>query len=287
MSVDGSLTLEALTATGGIDVYASISLDSLSASGTSFASGATGSVTLEALSATGDTVETTFAATGSPSFSVLVAVGTAPPNGSVAFEVATSTGWARGPTTGEAMFEPMLSVTTAGFVSIQTAQAVGSASAAVQATFKVVVMNTRTKGVTEYESFPFTSFARTASGYLAVGEDGLVLLGGATDDGTAIPWSMRTGQMDEGNVNLKRLPEVILGMRSNGDVLVRVHSDDNTHNDYNMAAVKKDTIYQNRVKPGKGLRSRWYSIELQGVAGSDIELTSMQVNMVPVERRLG
>jgi hypothetical protein len=288
MSADGAASFEVLACIGFASPGASVTLEGWSASGSAAGpAGGVGAVTLELVVATGTSPFVTAAGSGSVSFETATAFGTSPPKASVELEVLTASGSARALVRGEATFLPMEGRNAAALLTLEVLSASGSGSEVVASTFHVLAMNTRHKGVTEFSSYQFNSFARVRAGYLAAGAQGLVLLGADDDNGTNIAWSARTGQMDEGKVNLKRLPEVVLGLRSNGDVLVRVHSDDNTYNDYNMQAVKRDTIYQHRVKPGKGLRSRWFSVELQGVEGSDIELASLQANMVPVDRRLG
>lgn len=163
-----------------------------------------------------------------------------------------------------------------------------SVSAGLTAAFHVAAMNMRQKGVTEFTNFPFNSFTKIGKVWYAAGDGGLYRLGdAATDNGTAINWTLRTGQHDDNKVVLKRIPEVILGLRSNGALTVRVHGNDVSSYDYTFPKVSTDTIRQHRVTPGKGMRSRWYSVELRGKNGADLELNSMQMNMTETTRRLG
>lgn len=161
-------------------------------------------------------------------------------------------------------------------------------TAGVAATYHVAAMNARNKSVTEFANFPFNSFTKIGTSWYAAGAGGLYRLGDSTtDDGAQINWALRTGQHDDNEVRLKRIPEVVLGLRSAGNITVRVHADDNVYYDYALPKVKPTTIHQHRVTPGKGMRSRWYSVELRAKQGADLELASLQMNMTDTTRRLG
>ena len=93
--------------------------------------------------------------------------------------------------------------------------------------------------------------------------------------------------MDNKDPGLKRIPEILLGLRASGPVRVRVWKDDDVFYDYMLPPVNLGTLHQHRVTPGRGMRSKYYAVELQGVAGSKVELDSMQVSMTKTTRRLG
>ena len=154
-------------------------------------------------------------------------------------------------------------------------------------TYKTLVMNSRSNAVTEYQNYGFNSYATIGGANYGASSSGLYLLSGDDDAGTNIGWSLKTGQMDDKSPYLKRLPEVVLGLRSNGPVRVIIHCDDETSYSYTLPALNIDTIRQLRVQPGRGLRSRYYAVELQGIENSTIELDSLQVNMSKTSRRIG
>lgn len=149
------------------------------------------------------------------------------------------------------------------------------------------VMNTRNTAVTEYTNYAFNSFAKIGDSYYGAGPDGLVRLDGETDRGSNIDWVLKTGQLDDKSTLLKRLPEILASLRSNGPIRVRVYKDDNSYFDYTLQASKLNTINQQRVKIGRGMRSKYYMVEMSGVNNSDLELDSMLINMIDTKRRIG
>lgn len=227
-------------------------------------------------------------AVGSGTLSLLTALGGTGPDGITVLLPLTASGYSTAYTAGVVRFKPLAVVTSAGFVYLPKLTAYGISLAQVPATYSTQVMNTRNSFMTEYTNHNFDSYAKIGADYYGVGPGGLVRIGeGLTDDGSDIQWLIRTGQMDDGSSVLKRLPEIVLGLRSTGEILVRVWKDDSTFADYTFPSIKTDTIHQHRVKPGKGMRSRYFMVELQGVTNSVIELDSMQVNMTETSRRLG
>lgn len=242
----------------------------------------------ENLTASGQLAANPTLLTGAASFEQLTAFGTTPAKGVGELSALTAAGRARGPNAGAAAFEPLQKHGLSGHVSLEQLGAAGTGSATLAETYFTGVMNARNKGVTEYGSFPFNSYAKIDGRWYAAGPSGLYRLGDSdTDHGTNVAWTVKTGQLDAGEVFMKRLPEVVLGLRSSGRVRVKVWPDDVTSYEQIMPAVRTSTIRQHRVKPGKGMRSRWYAVELQSDAGSDLELASLQVNMVETTRRIG
>jgi hypothetical protein len=189
---------------------------------------------------------------------------------------------------GIASFEPLKVVVELGIASFQPMVALGYGQEDLSGAFTIKVVNLRTGAVTEFTNHSYNSFARIGRDYYGAGPGGLVRLSGTTDPGNAnIDWHLKTGQMDDKDPGLKRLPEVLLGLRSNNKITVDVYPDDNTSYSYKLPVVKKTTIHQHRVRPGKGMRSRWFAVGLRGWKNATLELDSMQVNMTETTRRLG
>jgi hypothetical protein len=145
-------------------------------------------------------------------------------------------------------------------------------------------MNTRNNAVTRYPSYPANSFARYNGTYLIAGPDGLFVVDGDLEADAV--WRVRTGQIDAKRPGLKRLPEVLLSTRYDGPVTVRVWKDEDTYFDYALPNFRPDVLQQVRAKPGKGLRSRYYKVELFGTGGR-FELDSLQMTMPETTRRVG
>jgi hypothetical protein len=174
----------------------------------------------------------------------------------------------------------------AGAASMPMFRATGFNDPTLASTYRTWVMNVANEGLTEYTNYSYNSFAVLGGRNYAAGPDGIYELVGATDDGDAINWTVRTGLMDDKNANLKRLHEVLLAMRYNGPIRVRVWTDNVNYYDYTLSNYRAE-LHQVRAKLGKGLKSRYFRIELIGLNGSTAEIDSMQVPMTPVSRRIG
>lgn len=248
--------------------------------------GGAGTGVLEKVSGTGSWVEI-ISATAAVSFEAITGFGTVPAVGASTFEAITSTGQVSITAVGAGVLQAIAPNTFGGEGRLQAITGFGVASLTLANTFVTRVMNTRNNAVTSYSNYNFNSYARIGSKYYGAGTSGLVELDGDDDAGSAINWSMRTGFMDDKTVELKRLPEVVIGLRSNGPVRVRVYPNDSVYYDYMLPSVKTGKIHQHRVKPGKGMRSRYYAIELQGMSGSAVEIDSMQPLFSKTTRRLG
>jgi hypothetical protein len=221
-------------------------------------------------------------------FEVLTGIGYGPTVGEASFEPMTATGQATQGGVGVASFKPLEVIRVEGAASFMPLAAVGYGQAIVTDDYTTKVINLRTGAVTEFSNHEYNSFARIGTKYYGAGPTGLVRLDGTTDpSNTNINWHVKTGQMDGKDPGLKRLPEVMLGLRSNNKITVRIHPDDNTSHNYQLPVVQKTTIHQHRVQPGKGMRSRWYAVALLGSNNATLELDSMQVNMTKTTRRLG
>jgi hypothetical protein len=302
MSNDAAVYFDQWTASGGDDVVgaASFSAWTAAAAGTSAAvpaleawtatsfsaPGAHAAITFQEWSATGQAHSAPFG-TGDVTLEQWTAAAYDRPQAAGTIEVWTSTGYSRGHVVAAASFEAWYSNQNYGFPSISAWTAAGQSSPALSAVYSAKVMNARTNAVTEYTNYQFNSFAKIGTSYYGVGPNGFFRLDGATDDGANINWTLRTGQHDDKDAGLKRLPEVVMGLRANGAIKVRIHRDDNKYEDYVFAPVNKTSLYQHRAILGKGVRSRYYAVELQGQNNADLELDSMQINMTPTTRRLG
>lgn len=270
IAVNGPVVMEQLTATG-------ISVESPFTSG---------SAALQLITATG-IIQSPNNAVGTATLEFMAAAGYAGTFGAATLQAVTASAQAGNYVTGSATLLPLFAPSASGYAVIERVVAVGYGGPSIPEIYKTVVMNARTNAVTEYQNYNFNSYAFINGSYYAASPSGLYRLDGVTDDGADINWSLKTGQMDNKSAALKRLPEVMIGLRADGPVRVRIWPDDSQHFDYMLPATKKDTIHQQRVLPGKGMRSRYYSVELQGVSNSAAEIDSLQPNMINLTRRVG
>lgn len=281
----GSPELEALTSTGeciaGGEAHAAMELRPMEAAAAGVATGvATGAPELRALEASA-TSEVTFVIAGVATLSAPTGTAAAS-GGSVAsadvdlqpLEIAAAVVFL-GTATGSPSFLSMVST---------------GRSTTGSATYRTWVMNAANRALTEYTNFDFNSYAEAGGLYYAAGADGVYRLDGADDDGEAIPWTFATGFLEgEDRIRMaqKRLDEVLLAIRYNGPLRIRVWTDDETYYDYTVANYREDMLQQVRARTGRGLQSRFFKVEVSGMDNATAEVRSMTVPLRPTARRLG
>lgn len=149
------------------------------------------------------------------------------------------------------------------------------------------VLNVGNDALTEYQAHDFDGYAYFNGKYYASGPGGIYLLEGADDAGAAIAWSFRTGLLDGKKPGLKRLEEVLLAMKVNGPVRLRVWTTEDSFFEYTIANFRAGDIQQVRAKLGRGLRSRYFRVQVSGVGNVAAEFLSMQLPMQELRRRVG
>jgi hypothetical protein len=297
---EGDGELEALTAEAYPPVSVALELSALTAEGT----GLTGTVAsaqlvLESLSVESTSVGGSIAA-GSPSFeyAVALAIGVNASVGSAALELrslrASGSALNGSVASGAPELEPLGASATHLAIAVLTADAYlapmvahGVSSPTYTDTVRTWSLNVGREALTEYQNFPFLSYAEFAGAHYAAGPDGIFRLEGEQDNGEDVNWSFSTGFIDAKVTTLKRLEEVLLAIRFDGPLRIRVWTDEATYFDYNVSNFRPDVVHQVRAKLGKGLRSRFYRVQVAALSGATAEVHSMQLPMIPLQRRLG
>lgn len=142
-------------------------------------------------------------------------------------------------------------------------------------------MNTSTKGASRYLNYPFNSFAEINGRLIGCKDDGLYVLKGDTDDGAPIDAKVRTGLDNLGSTAVKRMFKAYLGIRTNGDMRVKVVTTspqgEKIEYAYDMIPVPAVDMRNAKVNIGKGLQSVYWSYEVANVAGSDFMLDTLSI----------
>lgn len=258
----GALQLDQMSTAsvaGGVGIaYGDITLQTLIASAAASQSTvAAGAVTLRRIQAAGRAVSGTVAF-GSLELKELDSAGTAAP----------------------------VSVST-GAMALQPLFVAGFSEPVIAQTYRTWVMNTANEALSEYTNSSFNSYANFNDKHYAAGPSGLFEVSGDNDNGTNIGWAVRTGLHDDKNGNLKGLAEILMSVRFNGPIRIKVWTDDTTVYEYTLINFRNDVLHQVRVPTGKGMRSRFYRVELSGMNGAACELEALQLPMEPVKRRVG
>jgi len=151
--------------------------------------------------------------------------------------------------------------------------------------FTTWAVNTRTSAVTEYENFVFNSITKRGNKFYGATTDGLYELDGEQDDGASIGTRIKTGLMQMAGSKFTSFKAIYLGLKIKDDatdVLVKLHAGDGREYVY---AVKPNDTATTRVNTGKGLRSRYFSFELETV-GADYDLDTVEFVPISSKRRI-
>lgn len=140
-------------------------------------------------------------------------------------------------------------------------------------------------GLSEYTNFAFNSLAWFNGVPLAAGETGIYELLGATDAGAAIAATVRMGTTDFGTSHLKRVPACYLGYRSAGELKVILLADEAQQQTVTVAAGAAEAR-THRVKLGRGIKGRYFTVEIQNVNGADFDLDTVELQAEPLSRRV-
>lgn len=148
--------------------------------------------------------------------------------------------------------------------------------------FTTWAVNTRSGATTEYSNYSFNSFAKLGNKYLAASTDGLYELNGDTDDGTDIVAAIRSGLMQLGNSKFTAFKDAYIGMRGDGNFVLRMVTGSGQTYNYNVIA---SSMRSTKVPLGKGLRARYFAFELIS-SGQDFDLDSVEFLPLVSHRRV-
>ncbi len=145
------------------------------------------------------------------------------------------------------------------------------------------VANTLTSAVTTFANYPFNSMVKFNGIYYGASDAGLFKLedSASTEVRSGV---MKTGALHFGSEMQKRMSDFYLGMRSKGDVTLRVTTDELDPYEYVISTHGVERLKQRRSLIGKGAKGKYWEFELE--CGEDFEFDTMNAAAVPVSRRL-
>lgn len=151
----------------------------------------------------------------------------------------------------------------------------------------VHVVNAETGAVSTYT---FTPTIRSMAEYQGVlylaGPDGLYALDATQDDGEDIVWTLRTGFSDLGVDKLKRVVDINVQARTQGDLTLQtVHNrtGDKVQRAYRLPPLTRNSHRDGVIHPGMGPVSVYWQFALQGVGPAEIH--QMRLSVEPLSRR--
>lgn len=156
--------------------------------------------------------------------------------------------------------------------------------------YSAYVINTATLGYSTYTGFNFGSMAVVQGKLYATADDGLYLLEGDDDDGSAIKTKVRTGLSSMGVSRMKRVPSAYIGIDTRGVVVIKaiVTSPNGQKESHWYTATPTDTgsLRERRTKIGRGLRSVYWAFELATYDGEDFMLDGIELHVMALERKI-
>jgi hypothetical protein len=150
------------------------------------------------------------------------------------------------------------------------------------------LMNTETAAVSWYDNFDFESIAQVNGVTFAVGPGGIYELTGDSDNGDTIDASLRSGFMDFGTQQQKRIEAFYFGYTSPGVLRTLVSTKDSGHSPsaFDMLPRVATAPRNNRIEPGKGLVGTYWQVELYNVAGAPFTVYDASVDLAISNRKL-
>ena len=152
----------------------------------------------------------------------------------------------------------------------------------------VHVVNAETGAVSTYTFTPRVKGMGQFQGTLFLAAvDGLYVVDAGQDEDGDIVWTLQTGFSNLGTDHLKQIYDVNCQMRTEGDTIMHVISDRRGEKEswrYRLTQDTRDSYRDSVIKPGKGIKSVYYALDLQGVGPAEIDQLRVLVRPLPRRR---
>ena len=147
------------------------------------------------------------------------------------------------------------------------------------------VMHLEAQALTQYTNYAFNSMTQFNGVYLGASDDGIFALAGASDAGVAIDAVARVGVSDFGTSLLKRVLKAYVGYRADGDLELRITTDELTTRSYRLHPTSAG-MHGGAVKIGKGVHARYWQFEVANIDGADFTLNCVEITPNRLGRRV-
>lgn len=150
------------------------------------------------------------------------------------------------------------------------------------------VLNTETGGLSSYDNFEFTSITEYGGLLYVTSPEGVFALIGDDDNGRDISAEVRTGFLDFGTEQTKRLSDMFVGYTADGQLECEVETYDGPQEVYTYTMEERDASAprNNRLKIGRGLSSRYWRFAIKNVDGADFQVYDVAAEVGTSRRRL-
>lgn len=136
--------------------------------------------------------------------------------------------------------------------------------AAIRTVRDALCLNIKNMALTRYPSYDFNSVAVLSGVAVASRRTGIYEAAGTSDNGTAIPWKIKTGKLDLKSGSLQQV--WVAGEFSDNFSMAVTDDGNNSYSYAGTASTSKDG--EVRLKVGKGIKTRYVEIEISGTCST-------------------
>ena len=137
------------------------------------------------------------------------------------------------------------------------------------------VMNPETFAIWNYDNYNFNSMATINRKTFLANSTGLYSMEGSLDGTAFIESKLKTAALDFGTSNLKKVPDMYIGASTDGDIVVKVSTDERVEVTYRLNSPTIVSDLQT-IKLGKGLIGSLWQFEVIDVGATELDLTSIE-----------
>ena len=158
--------------------------------------------------------------------------------------------------------------------------------------FQMFVVNSETTGVSTYSGLRFTSLCSFKGQVYGTDEGGIKLLSGNDDNGESIRTLLRTRNIEVNEGVKANIYDAYIGVANDGELYFRTTTDDGVERTYKTAARPKAVTsaaqypVERRIQLAQGVRSVYYTFELETVDGKHIEYDTIRWSIAELSRRI-
>ena len=170
------------------------------------------------------------------------------------------------------------------------AQLTAIGTATITATYEAYAINLKHSDpdaideTTRYTNFPFTHVVRYKNSYYGANSTGLYLLEGTTDDGAAIPFDVKTAMTDFKSPMRKTLASAYFSGRFGPASTITLTAGEDTPAACSFSTPRDQAAQNHRQVFGKGMRERYYQLEVAGTG--TLELDGIEMDVKNLSRRI-
>lgn len=153
--------------------------------------------------------------------------------------------------------------------------------------YRGIIANLFNQAISTYSNLPSNSLAYFQGRYLAANAQGIFAMDGGSDNGQSILSRLKTGSTDFGDNFIKYLRQVWLTYRSDGHLSITFFVGENDKNPtIGMTEIASSKIHEERIKAGRGLKGRFYTIDISNMSGADFDIDSLNLLVESIRRKI-